>query len=62
MTAGAATAAAVACGGLLIGACLGLVLLGGDAGSLYRGGADKGVRRGLALLSPLSCNAEKQVS
>ena len=44
----AAGAAAARGGGLLSGACLGLVLLGGDAGSLCKGGADRGVCFALA--------------
>ena len=50
----AAGAAAVCGGGLLSGACLGLTMLDGDAGSLYKGGAEKGVRFALAVC--LSCS------
>lgn len=47
----AAGAAATCGGGLLSGACLGCMLLvDGDDGSLYKGGADKGVRFVLAMV------------
>lgn len=51
----AAGAAATCGGGLLNGACLGCILLvGGDDGSLYKGGADNGVRFGLATFCSCS--------
>ena len=48
----AAGAAAACGGGLLSGACLGLMMSDGETGSLCKGGADKGVR--LALATRLS--------
>ena len=59
----AAGAAAACGGGLLSGACLGFMLSDGDAGSLCKGGADKGVRFLLAVVWSYSrkwINAGKQ--